>query len=85
MTLAIFDLDHTLLNGDSDYLWGEYMVENKIVDEQEYRQRNQVFYEDYQRGDLDNEQYLEFSLAPLTMYSMLSGPKVRRKFWTAPS
>ena len=63
MTLAIFDLDHTLLNGDSDYLWGEYMVENKIVDEQEYRQRNLVFYEDYQRGDLDNDRYLEFSLA----------------------
>jgi HAD superfamily phosphoserine phosphatase-like hydrolase len=70
MTLAIFDLDHTLLNGDSDYLWGEYMVENKIVDEQEYRQRNLVFYEDYQRGDLDNDRYLEFSLAPLTRYSL---------------
>ena len=51
MTLAIFDLDHTLINGDSDYLWGEYMVENGIVDKQEYRQRNEVFYQDYQRGD----------------------------------
>jgi len=70
MTLAIFDLDHTLLNGDSDYLWGEYMVENKIVDEQEYRQRNQVFYEDYQRGELDNDTYLAFALAPLTRYTI---------------
>jgi HAD superfamily hydrolase (TIGR01490 family) len=70
MTLAIFDLDHTLLNGDSDYLWGEYMVENNIVDEQEYRQRNLVFYEDYQRGELDNDTYLAFSLAPLTRYSI---------------
>ncbi len=70
MTLAIFDLDHTLLAGDSDYLWGEYMVENQIVDEQEYRQRNQVFYEDYQRGELDNDTYLEFALAPLTRYSL---------------
>ena len=68
MTLAIFDLDHTLLNGDSDYLWGEYMVENEIVDEQEYRQRNLVFYEEYQRGELDNETYLAFALAPLTRY-----------------
>ena len=68
MTLAIFDLDHTLLDGDSDYLWGEYMVENGIVDEAEYRQRNQVFFEDYQRGELDNEIYLEFALAPLTRY-----------------
>ena len=70
MTLAIFDLDNTLLDGDSDYLWGEFMVENRIVDEQEYRQRNQVYYEDYQRGDLDNDSYLEFSLEPLTHYSI---------------
>ncbi|HKJ51481.1 MAG TPA: HAD family hydrolase [Gammaproteobacteria bacterium] len=70
MTLAIFDLDHTLLNGDSDYLWGEYMVENGIVDEQEYRQRNLVFYEDYQRGKLDNDTYLAFALEPLTRYSI---------------
>ena len=49
MTLAIFDLDHTLINGDSDHLWGEYMVENGIVDSQAYRQRNDVFYQDYQR------------------------------------
>jgi len=70
MTLAIFDLDHTLLAGDSDYLWGEYMVENQIVDEEEYRQRNLVFYEDYQRGELDNDTYLEFALAPLARYSL---------------
>ncbi len=70
MTLAIFDLDHTLLDGDSDYMWGEYMVENRIVEEQEYRQRNLVFFEDYQRGALDNDSYLEFSLAPLTRYSI---------------
>jgi HAD superfamily hydrolase (TIGR01490 family) len=70
MTLAIFDLDHTLLNGDSDYLWGEYMVDKGIVDEQQYRQRNQVFYEEYQQGKLDNETYLAFALEPLTRYSI---------------
>ncbi len=70
MTLAIFDLDHTLLDGDSDYLWGEYMVENQIVDEAEYRGRNRVFYEDYQRGQLDNDTYLAFALEPLTRYSI---------------
>lgn len=70
MTLAIFDLDHTLLNGDSDYLWGEYMVENRIVDETEYRRRNRVFYEDYHRGELDNESYLAFALEPLTHHSI---------------
>jgi HAD superfamily hydrolase (TIGR01490 family) len=70
MTLAIFDLDHTLITGDSDYLWGEYMVENNIVDEQEFRSRNEIYYQDYQRGTLDNEQYLEFALKPLTQYSI---------------
>ncbi len=70
MTLAIFDLDHTLINGDSDHLWGEYMIENGIVDEQAFRQRNDVFYQDYQRGTLDNDQYLAFALEPLTHYSI---------------
>ena len=70
MTLAIFDLDHTLINGDSDYLWGEYMVEKGIVDEQAYRQRNADFYQDYQRGCLDNDQYLAFALEPLTHHSI---------------
>ena len=70
MTLAIFDLDHTLITGDSDHLWGEYMVENGIVDAQAYRQRNNAFYLDYQRGTLDNDQYLAFALEPLTYYSL---------------
>ena len=70
MTLAIFDLDHTLITGDSDHLWGEYMVENGIVDEQEFRQRNNAFYQDYQNGTLDNDIYLAFALKPLTRYSI---------------
>jgi HAD superfamily hydrolase (TIGR01490 family) len=70
MTLAIFDLDHTLLDGDSDYLWGEFMIENQIVDEERYRSRNEKFYQDYQRGELDNDRYLEFSLQPLTLHSI---------------
>ena len=70
MTLAIFDLDHTLITGDSDYLWGEYMVENGIVDEQKFRARNKVFYRDYQRGTLDSERYLEFALEPLIHFTI---------------
>jgi len=70
MTLAIFDLDHTLINGDSDHLWGEYMISKGIVDERAYRERNDAFYLDYQRGTLDNDQYLAFALEPLTHYSL---------------
>ncbi len=68
MALAIFDLDHTLLNGDSDYLWGEYMVTNGIVDHTEYQRLNQSFLEDYQRGELDNDRYLQFALHPLSQH-----------------
>ena len=70
MALAIFDLDHTLLNGDSDYLWGEYIVANQIVDEAEYQRENHAFLQDYKRGQLDNHQYLKFALKPLTLHSI---------------
>lgn len=72
MALAIFDLDHTLLNGDSDYLWGEYMVANNIVNSDEYQRLNQSFQEDYHRGELDNERYLQFALRPLTQHPLES-------------
>ncbi len=50
MALAIFDLDNTLLGGDSDYLWGRYLAENGIVDEKSYHQTNLAFYHDYQEA-----------------------------------
>ena len=70
MALAIFDLDHTLLDGDSDYLWGEYMVANQIVDKSEYQRVNKAFLRDYQRGQLDNHSYLHFALKPLSQHSI---------------
>ncbi len=65
MSLAIFDLDNTLIAGDSDYLWGEFVVENGMVDAAHYRQKNDEFYEAYQNGSLDIVAYLNFALAPL--------------------
>ena len=70
MALAIFDLDNTLLDGDSDYLWGEYMVASNIVDRTEYQLANEAFLRDYRCGLLDNDQYLRFSLQPLTQHSI---------------
>jgi len=70
MTLAIFDLDHTLINEDSDYLWGKYLVDNHIVEPDYYKKKNEQFYEDYQTGTLDIEKYLDFSLRPLTEHTM---------------
>ncbi len=82
MTLAIFDLDHTLLDGDSDYLWGEYMVANGLVDGSDYRQRNRAFFEQYQRGELDSERYLEFALEPLSRHDIDTLRQHRAQFVT---
>jgi len=65
MTLAIFDLDNTLLGGDSDYLWGCFVCERGLVDGGEFAARNEQFYADYQAGTLDIDAYVRFALAPL--------------------
>ena len=65
MTLAIFDLDNTLLAGDSDHAWGEFIADIGIVDGATYRQQNDAFYDDYCRGALDIFAYQRFVLAPL--------------------
>ena len=66
MSLSIFDLDNTLLNGDSDYLWGQFLVELGIVDGPRYEQKNQEFYDQYKQGTLDILAFLAFSLKPLS-------------------
>ncbi|MCU7918946.1 MAG: HAD-IB family hydrolase [Candidatus Thiodiazotropha sp. (ex Dulcina madagascariensis)] len=65
MALAIFDLDNTLLAGDSDYLWGEFLVEKGVVDGEWYRKENERFYRQYKLGRLDIFEFLRFSLKPL--------------------
>ncbi len=65
MTLALFDLDNTLIGGDSDYLWGDFLVSRSVVDPVQYQKRNKVFYQDYVSGNLDAEAYLRFALSPL--------------------
>lgn len=68
MTLAIFDLDNTLIAGDSDYLWGQFLVDQGIVDRDAYEAANSRFYEDYQRGHLDIAEFLAFALKPLSAH-----------------
>lgn len=65
MSLAIFDLDNTLISDDSDYLWGQFLVDQGIVDKDQYEQSNAKFYQDYKLGQLDIVEFLHFSLAPL--------------------
>lgn len=70
MALAIFDLDNTLLGGDSDFLWGRYLCENGIVDEQAYRRANEHYYQQYLEGSLDIYEFLEFVFKPLASHDM---------------
>ncbi len=70
MALAIFDLDHTLLDSDSDHAWGQYLVDKELVDPAVHKHRNDHFYEQYKAGTLDIHEYLAFSLKPLTDYSL---------------
>ncbi|MBF0613396.1 MAG: HAD family hydrolase [Magnetococcales bacterium] len=66
MALALFDLDNTLLDGDSDYLWGKFLTTKGLVDTETYEAANRAFYEDYRRGQLDIQAYLSFQLEFLT-------------------
>ncbi len=66
MALALFDLDKTLLDGDSDFEWGQFLVAKKLVDEKKYAEANKYFYEEYQRGTLDIHEFCAFSFEPLS-------------------
>lgn len=68
MSLAIFDLDNTLIAGDSDHLWGQFLVEQQLVDGADFARQNDQFYADYQRAQLDIHAYLAFALAPLSQF-----------------
>ncbi|MSQ55878.1 MAG: HAD family hydrolase [Betaproteobacteria bacterium] len=68
MELALFDLDNTLLAGDSDYEWAQYLIERGVVDRGEYEARNDEFFRQYKAGTLDIAAFLEMQLAPLARY-----------------
>ena len=65
MTIAFFDLDQTLLDGDSDYEWGLYLVSIGKVDAMTYEAENERYYREYLAGNLDIQEYLRFALRPL--------------------
>ena len=69
MNLALFDLDNTLLDGDSDHAWGQFLCDKGIVDATEFEARNNAFFEQYKAGTLNIEEFLGFVLSPLTTRS----------------
>ena len=82
MSLAIFDLDNTLLGGDSDYLWGQFLVEQGLVDGEHYERENQRFYDQYRAGTLDIHEFLAFMLRPLAETPLTELLAWRQQFMT---
>jgi HAD superfamily hydrolase (TIGR01490 family) len=69
MRLALFDLDNTLLAGDSDYEWGQFLVDRGVLDRSTYEAQNRAYYEQYVAGTLDIHEYLGFALRPLAEHA----------------
>jgi HAD superfamily hydrolase (TIGR01490 family) len=69
MRLVLFDLDNTLLAGDSDFEWAQFLVEKGVVDREVYEAQNEVFYNQYRDGTLDIHAFLDFQLQPLARHS----------------
>jgi len=67
--LALFDLDNTLLAGDSDFEWAQFLIEQGVLDQEVYEARNQAFYDQYKAGTLDIHEFLDFQLKPLARHS----------------
>lgn len=82
MRLAVFDLDNTLLAGDSDHLWGRWLVGHGIVDAEHYARENDRFYREYQAGTLDIHAYAAFSLRPLVERPLAEMLALRARFIT---
>jgi HAD superfamily hydrolase (TIGR01490 family) len=68
MNLALFDLDNTLLAGDSDFEWAQFLIDRGVLDRKTYEARNQQFYDQYKAGTLDIYEFLDFQLRPLSQY-----------------
>lgn len=68
MNLVLFDLDNTLLVGDSDFEWAQFLISKGVLDREVHEARNQAFFDDYKAGTLDIHAFLEFQLAPLSRH-----------------
>lgn len=80
MPLAIFDLDNTLIAGDSDYEWGQFLADSGLVDREAYEAANLQFYKDYKAGVLDIQAYLRFALKPLSEHPRAIVEALREQF-----
>lgn len=68
MNLTLFDLDNTLLNGDSDFEWSQFLIRIGVLDSELFEAQNLAFYEHYKAGTLDIHEFLDFQLKPLSRH-----------------
>ena len=80
MNLALFDLDNTLIAGDSDFQWAQFLIEKKALDRELHETKNIEFYEQYKDGTLDIHEFLDFQLKPLARHSRLQLETWRTEF-----
>ncbi|MDE2117198.1 MAG: HAD family hydrolase [Betaproteobacteria bacterium] len=69
MNLALFDLDNTLLSGDSDFEWAQFLIEQGVLDRELFEAKNLTFYQQYKAGTLDIHEFLDFQLKPLSRHA----------------
>jgi len=80
LKLVLFDLDNTLLDGDSDYEWAQFLIEQGVLERASYEHRNQEFFDQYKAGRLDIHAFLDFQLAPLAQHPRAQLDDWHRKF-----
>lgn len=80
MKLALFDLDHTLLQADSDHGWGEFLIRHQLVDAERHKRMNDQFYEDYKAGCLDAVAYNEFVFEFLAQHDRVELAALHEQF-----
>ncbi|HQN65402.1 MAG TPA: HAD family hydrolase [Methylophilus sp.] len=78
--LALFDLDNTLLAGDSDYSWSLFLIGEGLLDAKTHHDRNEQFYLDYKNGCLDIMAFLKFQLQPLSQHSKAFLDELHKKY-----
>ena len=80
MDLVLFDLDNTLLAGDSDFEWAQFLISKDVLDKEVHEARNQIFYDQYKAGTLDIFEFLDFQLKPLARHSRAQLDAWHREF-----
>ena len=80
--LALFDLDHTLLDGDSDMLWCDFLIAHGVLDDADFAARNEQMARDYRAGSVSTKAFCEFYVSTLAVRPRLEWEPLRREFLT---